>query len=241
MTRSTWSQLTFDGSSELSAWAPDGRSIAFGSSREGAAKIYVKQLGEAGERRLETGSATTFPLSWSADGRYLALVTVSADTVNDIAVYDLKDERLLPFVASPFREGAPAFSPDGKWIAYTSDKSGTPEIYMRPFPGPGEEWTISVNGGNEPIWAANSGELFFRQGDAVMAVDVKTTPTLLVGTPRRLFAGPYERSTASWPNYAVSADGRRFLMVKGPSLAPETRINVILNWTGELQRLAPKP
>ena len=144
------------------------------------------------------------------------------------------------FLETPFGEGAPTFSPDGRWVAYVSNESGRNEIHVRPFPGPGERLTVSVEGGNEPVWSRDGRELFYRSGDAMMAVDVSTGPALNTGKPRRLFEKPYERTLALWPNYDVSADGRRFLMVKtiGQEAAP-AQINVVLNWTEELTRRVP--
>jgi serine/threonine-protein kinase len=144
------------------------------------------------------------------------------------------------FLQTRFREGAPQFSPDGHWIAYASDESGRPEIYVRPFPGPGEKWTVSTGGGNEPIWSRKSQQIFYRTGDAMMVVDVTTTPTFSAGKPRQLFEKPYEKSGAYWPNYDVTPDGKRLLMVKDAErpTAP-AQLDVVLNWFSELQQRVP--
>ena len=104
----------------------------------------------------------------------------------------------------------------------------------------GEKLTISTEGGNEPVWSRNGRELFYRSGDAMMAVEVTTKPVLSASKPRRLFERPYELSSALWPDYDVSPDGQRFLMVKmvDESEAP-AQINVVLNWHEELKRLVP--
>ena len=120
-----------------------------------------------------------------------------------------------------------------------SEQSGRSEIYMRPFPGPGEEWTISTDGGTEPLWARKAGLLFYRQGDGMMVVDITTTPAVAVGKPRRLFEKRYNRSVGFWPNYDVTPDGQRLLMVKNSTSDAPTRINVVLNWLDELTRLVP--
>jgi hypothetical protein len=108
---------------------------------------------------------------------------------------------------------------------------------MRPFPGPGEEWTISTGGGAEPAWARNTGELFYRQGDAMMSVEVNTSPTLVVGKPRRVFEGRYATSGALFANYDVTPDGKRLLMVKGSVQDGPAQINLVLNWLEEVKRL----
>ena len=109
-----------------------------------------------------------------------------------------------------------------------------------PFLGSGEKLTISTQGGNEPVWSRNGRELFYRSGDAMMAVEVTTNPLLSAGRPRRLFERPYEVSSALWPDYDVSTDGQRFLLVKMiESFDAPAQINVVLNWSEELKRLVP--
>jgi serine/threonine-protein kinase len=233
--RNTSSRLTFDGTSSFPVWSPDGTRLAYNSPQS---EIRVKTLGSTGQdKRLETSPDINFPFSWSPDGRFIAGVSVKAGP--RLSVYGVNDPSASRvFGQIDFKEGAPTFSHDGRWIAYASAKSGRDEIYMRPFPGPGEEWTISTEGGKEPVWARKVGQLFYRDGDAMMAVDITSTPTA-VGKPRKVFERPYNRSDAVWPNYDVSPDGQRFLMVKGSPPMPATRINVVLDLSDELKRLVP--
>ena len=126
-------------------------------------------------------------------------------------------------------------------MAYLSDESGRQESYVRPYPGPGRKWQISTDGGTEPVWNPNGRELFYRNGNKVMAVDIATEPVFAAGKPRLLFTGDYMRTSRGIPNYDVSRDGRRFLMVQ-PSAqenATPTQIIVVLNWFEELKRLVP--
>jgi serine/threonine-protein kinase len=241
LARNARSRFTFDGRSSYLVWAPTGSRLAYRSERTGRPETYVKTVdGGAPEERLATDQGANVPLSWSPDGRFLAAVAVSPKTGNDIWVHALGTSTpAMPFAETPFREGAPTFSPDGRWIAFASDQSGRAEIYMRPFPGPGEEWTISTAGGNEPVWARKAGRLFYRQGDAMMAVDITTAPAVVVGKPRRLFDRPYYRSSSFWPNYDVTPDGRRLLMIKGGAPGDSRRINVVLNWFEELKQRVP--
>ena len=235
------SRLTVEGASAFPVWSPTGTRFAYRSNRSGRFEMYVKSVdGATAEQRIPTEHNANIPLSWSPDGRWLAAVAVSDATHNDIWVYAMDGRSpARPFLQTEFREGAPTFSPDGGWIAYASDQSGRSEIYMRPFPGQGEELMISTGGGSEPLWARKSGRLFYRQGDAMMAVDVTTSPSVTVGPPRRLFERRYNRSNGYWPDFDVTADGRRLLMVKGIAPEASTRINVVLNWFEELKRLAP--
>jgi hypothetical protein len=110
---------------------------------------------------------------------------------------------------------------------------------MRPIQGAGEEWTISSDGGTEPVWARKAPLLFYRHDDAMMVVDVVITPTVSAGKPRRLFEKRFQRSAAFWPNYDVTFDGRRLLMIKRAEQAAPTQINVVLNWFEELKQRVP--
>ena len=127
-------------------------------------------------------------------------------------------------------------------MAYASDESGRNEIYVQPYPGPGGKWQISTEGGTEPTWNRNGRELFYRSGDKMMDVDISTQPSFAAGNAKVLFQGHYQPTPGTLPNYDVSPDGQRFLMIK-PSeqgqVAP-TQINVVLNWFEELKQKVPK-
>jgi eukaryotic-like serine/threonine-protein kinase len=231
--RGIFSRLTSDGAT-MPIWTPDGRRLTFAGSRRDQSNIYSRTFdGSAPEELVLNGrGVTNFPLSWSPDGRQLAFVAVRPATSNDLFLLDVVAKTApTPFVATPYREGAPAFSPDGRYIAYASDPSGRNEIYLRPFPGPGQEVPVSGGGGGEPVWARNGHELFYRQGDVMMAVDITTAPTLKVGKPRRVFERAFKRSPAVWPNYDVTPDGQRFLMITTNRQTAAASFNVVLNWT----------
>jgi serine/threonine-protein kinase len=127
--------------------------------------------------------------------------------------------------------------PDGRWIAWASDESGQMQVYLRPYPGPDQKKQLSTQGGTQPLWNKNGKELFYRDVNKMMVVDVMTSPTLMVSAPRQLFEQRYAFLTATIPNYDISADGQRFVMVKDESGAG--RLNVVLNWTEELKRRVP--
>lgn len=152
----------------------------------------------------------------------------------------LGDLKAQPFLRTPFTEGGPRFSPDGRWLAYVSDESGRREIYVQPYPGPGGKWQISTEGGGEPVWNRNGRELFYRSGGKMMAVDVATQPSFTAGKPRVLFEGPYLPTPLTSANYDVSPDGQRFLMLKpNESTEAPTQISVVLNWFEELKQKIP--
>jgi len=132
----------------------------------------------------------------------------------------------------------PRLSPDGRWLAYMGNETGALEIYVVPFPTLGEKWQISSEGGTQPVWAPNGRELFYRNGNKMMAVRVTTHPTFSAEKPRLLFEWPYDADLWAWDaNYDVAPDGQRFLMIKGSE--DSTQLNVILNWFEDLKRRIP--
>jgi eukaryotic-like serine/threonine-protein kinase len=180
-------------------------------------------------------------MSWSPDGQLLAFMENNPTTGYDIWVLRLSDRKAQPFLRTPFNESVPRFSPDGRWLTYVSNESGRYEIYVQPYPGPGGKWQISTEGGTEPTWNSNGRELFYRSGDKMMAVDIATQPSFAAGKPRVLFEGRYVPTPATSPNYDVSPDGQRFLMLKPneQEASAPTQINVVLNWFEELKRRVP--
>jgi Tol biopolymer transport system component/predicted Ser/Thr protein kinase len=251
LSRETLTRFTFEGSANLNpTWTPDGKRIAFDSIKGGPLNIFWQLAdGGGGLEQLSASEFTQVPFSWSPDGQLLAFFEVNPTTQRDIWVLRLGDppaspgqvRKAQPFLRTPFDEAVPRFSPDGRWLAYTSDESGRYEIYVQPYPGPGGKWQISTEGGTEPAWNPNGRELFYRSNDKMMAVDIATQPGFAAGTPRMLFEGRYEVAPVPSANYDVSSDGQRFLMIK-PSeqaQAARTQINVVLNWFEELKRRVP--
>jgi Tol biopolymer transport system component len=266
--RDTFAPATFGDNNRHAVFAPDGTRMAFMSIREGKAQVFSQLVdGTGGAQQLTTVSAApdvlAIPYSWSPDGR-LAFVTVTPAGEGDTwlqpvpsaattATHSLSSvagstEQSTPaqhLFRSRLDDGVPQFSPDGRWLAYASEESGNFEIYVRPFPDSGGKWQVSVDGGTEPQWNHNGRELFYRTGEKMMAVEIDTRAGFVHGKPKTLFEGHYAQSLAAgWvnrANYDVSPDGQRFLMlapVDSGRTAPN-RIEVVLNWTEELKRLAP--
>jgi Tol biopolymer transport system component len=170
----------------------------------------------------------------------LATARRTTEGLVDIYTVSLAGDRAArALVTGPSFEGGPQFSPDGRWLAYASNESGQFQVFLRRYPGPEGRWTVSTGGGTSPLWNHTGNELFYRNGNRMMAVSVATTrDDATLGTPRVLFEGPYlYGSTVALPNYDVSADGQRFLMVK--SEAAVAHLNVVQNWFSELARRAP--
>jgi Tol biopolymer transport system component len=179
--------------------------------------------------------------SWSPDGQVLAFTEGRQSTGTDIWMLSLQEERKAqPFLQTPFNEMQPAFSPDGRWLVYASNESGRYEVYVQPFPGGGGKSQISTEGGAEPVWARNGRELFYRNRDKMMKVDITTQPAFRAARPELLFEGQYWTTGLTPIHYDVSPDGQRFLMIKpGAQEASATQINVVLNWFEELKRRVP--
>ena len=147
-----------------------------------------------------------------------------------------EDGESEPILATPAIETNAEIAPDGRWMAYQSDESGRPEIYVCEFPGGGSRQRVSINGGTEPRWNPNGGELFYREGSKMMAIDVETRASLAWNAPRMLF----ESEDLTEHRYDVSADGERFVMIdKSVAKLPPTELVLVQNWAEELKRLVP--
>jgi serine/threonine protein kinase/Tol biopolymer transport system component len=237
--RATLTPLTSGPSSQIPIWTPDGKRIVYRLSRGGYRNLFWRSADGTGEEeRLTTSENIQGPGSFSHDRKWLAFYEIAPTTGYDIWVLPVDgDHKPQPFLNTPFNEGVPRFSPDGPFLAYSSDKSGRREIYVRPFQVPGQEWLISTDGGNEPVWSRDGQRLFYVNGDKMMAVDITTRPAFRPGPPRLLYQG---RFLSGWDlnatsGYDVSLDGRRFLRVQAAEPEqPHRHINVVINWFREL-------
>ena len=240
--RRTWDRVTFDAGDDIyPVWSPDGSSIVSGSVRKaaGIVDLYRKLLSasQGTEELLLSTSQEKFPMDWSADGRFLLYTSLDPKLGFDIWALPLEGDR-KPFevVRTDFSEGLAQFSPDGRWIAYQSNKTGRLEIYLRPFPGSGDDRRASIDGGGQARWNPNGKELFYVGADGrLMAVPVQFSangPRVEFGTSLALFATSMN-STA--PNvyrqqFAVSPDGQSFLMQSAVGNVGVSPVTVILNW-----------
>ena len=157
----------------------------------------------------------------------------------DLWVHPVSGPRATdPFLQTQFTEAGPKFSPDGRWIAYSSDESGQYEIYVRPYPGPGRKWQVSSGGAEHVLWSRDGRELFYRNGPKFMSVPITLEPDFTAGKPRLLFEGPY--ALVGNQSYEVTRDGKRFLVLEPveKERAPVTYFNVVLNWFEDVKKKA---
>jgi serine/threonine protein kinase len=260
--RKTMMRLTFyEAQDSGPIWTPDGQRIVFYSTREGRTfgGIYSKAADGTGEAEL-LGSAqdrVLIPSSWSGDGNALVMQEITLTPLNlDIGMLSLEGDReRTPLLQEKHHEVEPRVSPDGRWMAYQSNESGREEIYVRPFPDVNKgRWQVSTNGGNTPLWSPDGQELYYRNGDATLAVAVETEPTFNPGNPEVLFRGTYYSPSAlqvTFTPWDISPDGKRFLMIKesettgGESTAEESaaegprKIIIVTNWNEELKQRVP--
>lgn len=241
--RGTTTRFTFDPMWDGSAfWSPDGSRIAFGSDRNisgPANNIYQKSSGGGGSDELLLKSDSyKNPSGWSPDGKVIVF-NYSKEGANneDIQLLRLSDRQVIPYLQSEFNEYSGQFSPDGKWMAYISDESGKPEVYVQSFPVSGAKWQISTGGGAEPRWRRDGKELFFIGGDhKLYAVDMKLGPTFEPGIPKPLFEVRVKHFSDDLYDYAASGDGQRFLINALPEDASSRSVNLVFNWASELTK-----
>jgi serine/threonine-protein kinase len=241
--RATLTPLTAaDAQTNFPVWTPDGSRLAFSSNRDGVLNMFLMPVDGGGPaERLTTSVLYQDPHSFSPDGRLLVFVELHPSSAQDIWVLPTGSGRKpRPLMTTQFVEAGPMLSPDGQWLAFVSNESGDNEVYVRPFSGSRKKTRISSDGGQELAWAPDGRELFYRNGDRMMAVDIVTQPTLRPGKPRLLFERAFAKG-GPWRDYDVSLDGRRFLMLKPTREdVPLTQLNVVLNWQEELQRLVAR-
>ena len=224
--RSAGNRFTFSGYNTQPVWTPDGSAIIYASNRGGGdVDLYSQPAsGSPSATRLLKKDSTQIPYSVLQDGT-VAFVDY-AETGRDLWILSPKG-KANPYLISPFNKSQCRFSPNGRLIAYSSDESGRREIYVQPFPGPGEKTAISTNGGSAPVWSRDGRKLFFRQGDAMMVVDVTTTAGVFrASRERQLFTA---KGLGFREGFDVSVDGKRFLMVRREPGSWPTQLDVVLN------------
>jgi eukaryotic-like serine/threonine-protein kinase len=250
--RQTPSRITFGGADFNPAWTPDAQRITyFAREKPGEAGIYWKRADGAGDaQRLTKAHNPQIRFSWRPDGKVLVFQERNSATGWDIMTLTVegdensgwKASEPKPFLNSPSQEVEPAFSPDGSWLAYSSNESGNFEVYVRPFPGPGGKWQIS-SGGCCAKWSGNGKELFYQSDDRkIMIVSYTVSGNSFHADKPRLWSTEQFTSRGSGLNFDLHPDGKRFAVLKvggGTQGDAINTINVIFNFFDELRRKAP--
>lgn len=230
-------RLTFHPSSDTRAqWSPSGREITFQSLRGGTYDVFLRAADGTGDATaLVATDAIERPYGWSNDGKYLIYV-LQAGGRTDVWYLERKTAgdgfEPYPFLTTPSSENAPSLSPDGRFLAYCTDQSGTDQVNVRQFPSGGGQWQVSSSGGCQPRWSADGRELFYVRGDTLHAVELVTDPVFKPISTKQLFSDPrLAVGSSDQVSYDVSADGR-FVLTDLTETAEEQppSIRVVENW-----------
>jgi Tol biopolymer transport system component len=251
--RDTLTRLTFGGeANQFPVWTPDGQRIVYSSQEKGGAPNlwWMRADGAGDAQRLAETKSTQYATSWRPDGRVLAFRQQNPGTNWDIMTLSVEgDEKSgwkpgepKPFVNTIFSEYEPAFSPDGRWLAYHSNESGIYEVYVRPFPGPGGKWQVSNGGGVVPKWSRNGRELFYRtRADSrIMVVTYTAASNSFQADKPQLWSPGEFTARGTTPNFDLHPDGKRFAVLKTPGeekAAAVNHVNFVFNFFDEVRRL----
>ncbi len=226
-------RLTFGNDDWFSLFTPDSRRVLFTGGKNGRYNLYLMPVGSGKTERITDSVHPQKATSWRPDGKLLLYNEGTARGEMDIMQMEPgRPETARPLVSTPFNEIQGMFSPDGRWVAYTSNESGAYEVYLQAYPASGTKTQVSIDGGWGPAWNPKGGELFYQAPTAVMAV--RLIHGVPAGSPAPLFA----HTSREWFNvdWDVAPDGQRFLVAER---SPNTQINIVSNWFEELNRLCP--
>ncbi len=234
-------RFTYDPASDgFPLWSPDGSRIAWLSLREGAPSFYQKPVNSAGAGQAELlyrSDHQKAPTDWSDDGRFLLFQDNDPKTKWDIWVLPMEGEhKPVPFAQTQYNETNAHLSPDGRWIAYISDESGTPEVYVQAFQPNGQteggKWQVSAKGGNQPSWRRDGKELFYTAGGKLMSAEVRSGTDFQIGASKELFDLRGLRAVGG----TIARDGQRILLVTSVEEPNALPFTIVLNWTAEMRR-----
>ena len=216
--------------------------MTFFSNRAGQSDLWTRRADGSASAELELDAEETiWEPQWSPDSEWLIYRQGGTAAMRDImAVRVGQDAEPIALAATEFEESGPALSPNGRWLAYSSNETGQPEVYVVPFPNAGDaKWPISANGGNEPVWSHSGRELFYRnEAGELVAVQVETEATFTPGQSEVLFPAAEFRSFPIHAQYDVTPDDERFIMIRNVRGDQSGELTVVVNWFEELRERA---
>jgi eukaryotic-like serine/threonine-protein kinase len=233
LAQGTLSRVTFDSSSVYPEWSPDGAWVHYATSRHGDYDLWRSRSDGSGvQESLVVGPNDQWEGVPSPDGRGLVFRSTNPVTRRDIWWQPSGGGPPVPVLTTPFEERGIAVSPDGRWLAYVSNETGSDEVYVRALPGPGGRVQISSSGGREPRWGPGGRELFYRSRDSVYTVEIAVAGAeVRAGRHRALFRDVYRTGGAgNHAGWDVDRSGRRFVFVRDGGVNSERQINVLVNW-----------
>lgn len=245
--RSTFTRLTFTTTNATPVWSADGKNIYYVSIIQVGAgdqtTIFRKPADGSHEAEtILTMNGRQYLKAILRDGETALLDSELQTTTGSIVKITLKPgAQATPVVSTPqFNHFGAAVSSDGRWLAYQSNESGRPEIYVRDFAETGGRWQISTGGGQEPHWSPDGRELYYRNNGSLMVVPIETRTGFQAGTPKNLFGEIYDLRSNSGETYDVDPRGGRFLLIRPPKEeVSSAQVKVVLNWFSELRRVVP--
>ncbi len=241
VTRPIKTRLTFAGQAFSPVWSPAGDQLAYVCRRADKFDVCLRSVGRDNEEVILSSPRREITEDWSPDGERLIYTVRAPETGRDLWYFNLNQrgdgEESAPLVQTRFTEHSGVVSPDGRYLAYSSNETGQQEIYVRPFPGGAGKWRISAKGGWQPRWAKSGKELFYVEGQTLMAVTVATSPAFTVGPAEALFTnGNLQQRLGPFVMYDASADGQRFLTIETRRDLEHPVIRVVQNWIAEFRQ-----
>ncbi len=234
------SKLTFGGINRTPRWSPDGKNIAFMKrTKSGKTGIVIKPSdGNGDEKEIYTGPGRLYVNEWSRDGKFLIIDHLTEQSQSDLLIIPLTGEKVpWKYLNSSFDEYEASLSPNGKWISYLCDESGSYQIYVRSFPNKEGKWQISTDVAEEPRWSPDGTMLYYRKNSQMMAVQVSTASTFSSGTPKVLINNFPAMNVDSGISYEISSDGKYIFTTQPVSGVSYKNISVVLHWTKEIKNL----